>query len=79
MHVLIAPSGFKEGLSAAQAADCIESGVRAAMPGARITKIPVVDGGEGFTEGLVAITGGTLRTMAITTTSGGRSAQRSSA
>ncbi len=66
MHVVIAPSGFKEGLSAAQAADCIERGVLAAMPGARVTKIPVVDGGEGFTEGLVAITGGSIRRARVT-------------
>ena len=66
MHVLIAPSGFKEGLSAPQAADCIERGVLAAMPGATVTKIPVVDGGEGFTEGLVAVTGGTLHRVLVT-------------
>lgn len=66
MHVVIAPSGFKEGLSAPQAADCIETGVLAAMPHARVTKIPVVDGGEGFTEGLVSITGGTRHRVRVT-------------
>ncbi|WP_205944500.1 glycerate kinase family protein [Pelagibius litoralis] len=66
MRVLIAPSGFKEGLSAPQAADCIEHGVLTAMPDAQITKIPMVDGGEGFTRGLVAITGGTLHHARVT-------------
>lgn len=66
MHVLIAPSGFKESLSATQAADSMAAGVLAAMPEAKVTKIPVVDGGEGFTEGLVAITGGTLHRVQVT-------------
>lgn len=64
--VLVAPSGFKESLSANEVADCIGQGVLRAFPGARILKAPMVDGGEGFTEALVAATGGTLHRLAVT-------------
>lgn len=64
--VLVAPSGFKESLSANQVADCIGEGVQRAFPGARILKAPMVDGGEGFTEALIAATGGTLHRLTVT-------------
>lgn len=64
--VLVAPSGFKESLSADEAADCIASGVRRAFPGALILKAPMADGGEGFTKALVAATGGTLHPVTVT-------------
>src|SRR5689334_4769866 len=64
--VLVAPSGFKESLSADQVADCIGKGVLRAFPRAKILKAPMVDGGEGFTEALVAATGGTLHRLAVT-------------
>ena len=66
MRILIAPSGFKESLSAEQAAECIESGVQAALPAARVSKVPVVDGGEGFTQCLVGMTGGRLHRVRVT-------------
>ena len=64
--VLVAPSGFKESLSADQAADCIESGVLRAFPDAIVLKAPMVDGGEGFTKALVRATGGTLHHLTVT-------------
>lgn len=64
--VLVAPSGFKESLSADQAADCIESGILRAFPGVTVIKAPMVDGGEGFTEALVKATGGTLHHLTVT-------------
>lgn len=64
--VLVAPSGFKESLSADQAADCIESGVLRAFPGVTVIKAPMVDGGEGFTKALVRATGGTLHQLTVT-------------
>ena len=66
LTVLIAPSGFKESLSAAEAADHIACGVLRAMPGARVLKAPLVDGGEGFTQALVHATAGTLRQLDVT-------------
>lgn len=58
LTVLIAPSGFKESLSAEEAADRIAEGVNDTMPGARVIKLPMADGGEGFTQALVNATGG---------------------
>lgn len=66
MRILIAPSGFKESLMADNVADCIEKGIRRIIPGADIHKIPVVDGGEGFTKILVKTTGGTLHEVVTT-------------
>lgn len=64
--VLVAPSGFKESLSADHAADCIEKGVRRAFPDAIVLKAPMADGGEGFTKALVKATGGTLHHLTVT-------------
>lgn len=66
MTILIAPSGFKESLSADEVADCIGTGVLRAIPDATILKAPMVDGGEGFTQALVAATGGTLHAVTVT-------------
>ncbi|MGL4573938.1 MAG: glycerate kinase family protein [Burkholderiaceae bacterium] len=66
LTVLIAPSGFKESLSAREVTDHIADGVLRAMPDARILKAPMVDGGEGFTEALVEATGGTMHRLTVT-------------
>lgn len=66
LTILVAPSGFKESLSAEEAADCIEKGVLRACPKAEVIKVPMVDGGEGFTKALVAITGGSLHELTVT-------------
>jgi glycerate kinase len=65
-RVLIASSGFKESLSACEVAECIAAGLERVMPDARITRAPLVDGGEGFTEALVAATGGRLQEITVT-------------
>lgn len=66
MRVVIAPSGFKESLSAEDVARAIAQGVQAACPTADVVEVPLVDGGEGFTKTLVRVTGGTLRPMRVT-------------
>ena len=66
MHVLIAPSGFKESLSAPEVAACMQTGVRRALPWATTTCLPLVDGGEGFTHGLTGATNGTITTVSVT-------------
>mgnify|MGYP001253630951 CR=1 FL=1 len=58
LNILVAPSGFKECISATAAAKAIVAGVRRAMPEACISAVPMADGGEGFTETLVEATGG---------------------
>jgi glycerate kinase len=64
--ILVAPAGFKESLSAKEAADAIARGARAALPSARIISAPIVDGGEGFTQALVDATGGTIHPVTVT-------------
>jgi glycerate kinase len=66
LTVLVAPSGFKESLGAREVADHIATGVLRAMPGARVLKAPMVDGGEGFTEALVDATGGRVHRLRVT-------------
>jgi glycerate 2-kinase len=66
LRVLIAPSGFKESLDADEAADCIASGVRRAVPDAYLRKAPLADGGEGFGRALVGAVGGTLHPVEVT-------------
>lgn len=58
LTVLIAPSGFKEGLDAREVADAIAQGVRRAWPTARLLTLPMVDGGEGFARAMVQATRG---------------------
>ncbi|MDX3639759.1 glycerate kinase [Streptomyces sp. MB09-02B] len=59
-RVAVAPSGFKESLSAEAAAEAIAEGVRRVVPDAELDLIPLVDGGEGTAAALAASTGGRL-------------------
>ncbi|MFJ3623605.1 glycerate kinase [Streptomyces iakyrus] len=65
-RVVVAPSGFKESLSAEAAADAIAAGVRRVLPGADLDLVPLVDGGEGTALALAAATGGRIVTTAAT-------------
>lgn len=66
MKILVSPSGFKESLEPHVAALCIESGIHRVLPDAIVVKAPLVDGGEGFAEALVAATNGTLHKLTVT-------------
>lgn len=66
MKVLVCPSGFKGSLQPEVAADCIEAGILSVLPGATVRKVPLVDGGEGFTRALVTATGGKLYPVTVT-------------
>ncbi|WP_437978596.1 glycerate kinase [Sorangium sp. So ce295] len=66
LRILIAPSGFKECLDAEQVAEAIATGIRRALPEARLLKAPLTDGGEGFTRALVKATGGSLHPAIVT-------------
>ncbi|MFF3287456.1 glycerate kinase [Streptomyces sp. NPDC003023] len=59
-RIAVAPSGFKESLTAHEAAESIARGLRRVVPDAVIDLIPLVDGGEGTAEALAAATGGRL-------------------
>ncbi|KAJ4308116.1 hypothetical protein N0V84_012285 [Fusarium piperis] len=66
MRILVCPSGFKGSLEPGTAADCIEAGILAVEPHASVRKVPLVDGGEGFTRAIVSATGGTIREVSVT-------------
>jgi glycerate 2-kinase len=53
-RVLIAPDSFKGSLTQAEVAATIAAGVRRALPAARVTELPLSDGGEGWLDTLVA-------------------------
>lgn len=66
MRVVIAPDSFKECASAARVAAAIAAGVKRANPDAKITCVPMADGGEGTVDALVSATKGTLQTTRVT-------------
>ncbi|MEU9334624.1 glycerate kinase [Streptomyces sp. NPDC048290] len=65
-RIVIAPSGFKESLSAQAAADAIAAGVRRVLPEVEVDLIPLVDGGEGTARALAAAGGGRLVALSAT-------------
>ena len=66
MKIVIAPDSFKGSLTARQAADAIERGVRRVTPDVDIIPIPMADGGEGTVRALVDATGGRLILARVT-------------
>jgi glycerate kinase len=66
MKIVIAPSGFKESLSAEEAAKIIAKGIRNILPDAEIAEVPLGDGGEGFTRTMMSATGGKIHRVPAT-------------
>ncbi len=63
---LIAPDSFKGSLTQDEVAAAIAAGVRRALPAARVTELPLSDGGEGWLETLVAADpGGRVESAAV--------------
>ncbi|MFJ6569262.1 glycerate kinase [Streptomyces sp. NPDC091292] len=65
-RIVVAPSGFKESLSAQAAAEAIAAGVRRVLPDAEVDLIPLVDGGEGTARALASAGGGRLVALSAT-------------
>jgi glycerate kinase len=63
LRILVAPSGFKEGIGPREAALAIAAGVLRALPDARVDTLPIIDGGEAFAVTLVELTKGTLHAV----------------
>ena len=61
MKIVVAPDSFKGSVSALEAANAMEQGIRRVFPGAVIDKIPMADGGEGTVQSLVDATGGHIQ------------------
>lgn len=60
LRVVCAPDSFKESMSSVVAAESLAAGVRRAVPDAECVLLPMADGGEGFTEAVLAGLGGRL-------------------
>jgi len=58
MKIAIVPNAFKGSLTASQAADCIERGLKKALPKSSFLKIPIADGGDGTVAAIVEATSG---------------------
>jgi len=58
MVIAIVPNAFKGGLTASEAAACIERGLRKALPKITTRKVPMADGGDGTLLAIVEATGG---------------------
>ena len=65
MKIVVAPDSFKGSVSALEAANAMEQGLRRVFPDAVIEKIPMADGGEGTVQSLVDATGGHLHTRRV--------------
>lgn len=65
-RIVIAPSGFKESLSPEQVCSAAATGIRRVLPGAIITSVPLVDGGEGSAATIAHATGGELVAARVT-------------
>jgi glycerate kinase len=65
MKVAIAPDSFKGSMTAMQAAECIERGLKRALKGVTCRKIPMADGGEGTVRAIVDATGGKFITRTV--------------
>ncbi|WP_028548354.1 glycerate kinase [Paenibacillus sp. UNC451MF] len=65
MRIVLAPDSYKGSLSAKDACDAMELGIRRAIPDCDIVKVPMADGGEGTVRSLVDATEGSLHTVSV--------------
>lgn len=65
MKIAVAPDSFKGVLSASEAANCIEKGLRNVFDDCEITKIPMADGGEGTVRAMVDASGGRIISLEV--------------
>jgi len=66
MQIIIAPDSFKGSMSALEAANAIEKGVKKVFKNATTIKIPIADGGEGTVEAIVMGANGIIKETTVT-------------
>ena len=66
MHIVIAPDSFKGTLSSKQIIEIVSAEARRHFPEAKITGVPIADGGEGTVHAVLASRGGRLRHITVT-------------
>jgi len=64
--VLVAPSGFKETMEINDVTQAIATGIKRAVPSLRVLSAPMVDGGDGFTRGIIGATSGAIHKVRVT-------------
>jgi len=65
MKIVIAPDSFKGSLTAVEAAQAIERGVKKVSQSIKTVLVPVADGGEGTMDSLVAATNGRMVEVSV--------------
>lgn len=63
---VLAPDSFKESMTAKEACDAMEIGIRKVEEDAEIIKVPMADGGEGTVDALVDATNGKKIVVEVT-------------
>lgn len=58
MNILVAPDKFRGSLEAMEVCDAVTKGIQKAYPKAKVTAIPLADGGEGTSKILTKVTAG---------------------
>ena len=66
MKIVLAPDSFKESMTAKEACEAIEKGLRKVIDNLECIHVPMADGGEGTTQSLVDATGGKFYTVEVT-------------
>lgn len=63
--IIIAPDSFKGSLSAIEAVEAMDRGIKRCFPNVETIHLPMADGGEGTMETLVRATGGTIKNVKV--------------
>ncbi|QDR79954.1 glycerate kinase [Sporomusa termitida] len=66
MHIVVAPDSYKGSLTAVAVAAAMEQGILTVYPRAKVTKVPIADGGEGTVAALVTATAGQIIRQYVT-------------
>lgn len=66
MKFVLAPDSFKESMTAKEAAEAMEKGIKKVIPSAECIKVPMADGGEGTAQSLVDATNGEIINVEVT-------------
>ncbi len=66
MTILIAPDKFKGSLTALQAAQAIDRGIKQADPRAKTILLPLADGGEGTVDAILNVVEGVIEKVTVT-------------
>ncbi len=66
LRVVCAPDSFKGSLTATEAAEAMEKGIKNFREDIEVIKLPLSDGGEGMVQSLVSATGGKKKSAIIT-------------